>query len=326
MQRRRAKRRLSVRAGLAYKDPVIQNGSTAMTGKTIGMIGTGLMGTAMTRRLAAAGFKVLGYDPNPEAAVKFEAAGGEPQTSLAALAEKAERAVISVFNSDQVEDVLEGKAGVTGMPAAKRRLALVVNTSTCEPDRMAALAKRSAAKGVRFIEVPLSGSSAQVISGTALGLIGDDSGGKDATDAADILDAICPRRVPMGVVGNGSKTKLAINHILALNRAAVAEGLVFAEQVGLPLDAFLAAAKQSAAYSQIMEVKAPLMIKGDFAPQGRIRQSLKDISLIVAEGKARGQELPMADVYKRLMQDGVDNGEGDIDNAGVIKAIRRLKK
>ncbi len=293
--------------------------------KSVGMIGTGLLGCAMTRRLVAAGFEVYGTDPNPEAADKFKAAGGQPLLSLAALAGRVERAVISVFNSDQVEDGVEGKTGLAGMPADARRLRLVINTSTCEPDRMAALAKRAAPKGVRFIEVPLSGSSGQVINGDALGLVGDDSGGVDASAAADMLDAICPRRVAMGPVGNGSKTKLAINHILALNRAAVAEGLVFAERVGLPLEAFLAAAKQSAAYSQVMEVKGPLMIAGEFAPQGRIRQSLKDISMIVAEGKARGQELPMAEVYKRLMQAGVDAGEGDIDNAGVIKAIRRLK-
>ncbi len=188
---------------------------------------------------------------------------------------------------------------------------------------MAALSKRAAQSGLRFMEVPLSGSSGQVIAGDALGLVGDNGG--DLARGKDIVDSICPRHVEMGPVGNGSKTKLAINHILALNRAAVAEGLVFADRIGLPLDAFLDAAKASAAYSQVMQVKGPLMIAGDFAPQGRIKQSLKDITLILGEAKARGQELPMAEVYRRLMQDGVDNGEADIDNAGVIKAIQRQR-
>jgi putative dehydrogenase len=291
---------------------------------TVGMIGTGLMGSAMTQRLIAQGFKVEGYDPSPDAQAKFAAIGGRPHTSLAALAASVERAVISVFNSDQVEDVVEGKDGVASLPHAARKLRLLVNTSTCEPDRMAALAQRAAAKGVGFMELPLSGSSGQVVRGEALGLVGDNGG--DLERAKDIVAAISPRFVPMGPVGNGSKTKLAINHILALNRAAVAEGLVFADRIGLPLEAFLEAAKASAAYSQVMQVKGPLMVAGDFAPQGRIRQSLKDISMIVAEGKKRGQELPMAEVYRRLMQDGVDAGEGDIDNAGVINAIKRLGK
>ena len=292
-------------------------------GKTVGMIGTGLMGSAMTRRLMAQGFTVEGFDPSPEAAERFKALGGIPHGSLASLASSVERAVISVFNSDQVEDVVEGNSGIVTLAPTARKLSLLINTSTCEPDRMAALSKRTAVKGVRFMEVPLSGSSGQVIAGDALGLVGDNGG--DLARAKDILDAICPRHIAMGPVGNGSKTKLAINHILALNRAAVAEGLVFADRIGLPLEAFLDAAKASAAYSQVMEVKGPLMIAGNFTPQGRIKQSLKDITLILAEAKARGQELPLADVYRRLMQDGVDNGEADIDNAGVIEAIRRQR-
>ncbi len=290
-------------------------------GKTIGMIGTGLMGTAMTRRLMAGGFVVKGYDPNPEAAARFRAAGGQPMTSLAHLARSVERAVISVFDTAQVEDVVAGQTGILAVPAGERSLRLVINTSTCEPDSMTALAQRAAGGGLRFMEVPLSGSVQQVISGTAVGLVGDNAA--DLAAAKDIVDVICPRHIAMGPVGNGAKTKLAINHIVALNRAAVAEGLVFAERIGLPLDAFLAAARQSAANSVLMEVKGPQMVAGDFTPHGRIRQSLKDITLILATAEAHGQQLPLAEVYKTLMQNGVDAGEGDIDNSGVIKAIRR---
>ena len=227
-----------------------------------------------------------------------------------------------MFDSKQVIDVVEGSQGITTIPADRRALELVVNTSTCDPDLMSALAQRASAKGLAFMEMPISGSVHQIASGQALGVIGDNGG--DLANARDIVATICPRHVEMGPVGNGTKTKLAINHILAVNRAALAEGLVFAERIGLPLDAFLAAAKQSFAHSFIMDAKGAQMIAGDFAPQGRIRQSLKDISLIVATAEARGQLLPLAEVYKQLMQDGVDAGEGDIDNAGVIKAIRRM--
>lgn len=293
-------------------------------GRIVGMIGTGLMGTAMSKKLIAAGYTVAGYDPNPEAKARFEAAGGRPLPSLAELAGEVDRALISVFDSAQVEDVIEGPHGLTATTSAARKLKLVINTSTCDPERMAALAQRAKAKGLRFMEMPISGSVHQIASGQALGVIGDNGG--DLADAKDVVTTICPRHVPMGPVGNGTKTKLAINHILAINRAALAEGLVFADRIGLPLDAFLAAAKQSFAHSFIMDAKGAQMIAGDFAPQGRIRQSLKDISLIVSTAEAHGQELPLASVYKQLMQEGVDAGEGDIDNAGVIKAIRRRTK
>ena len=115
-------------------------------GKTVGMIGTGLMGSAMTRRLMAQGFTVEGFDPSPEAAERFKALGGIPHGSLASLASSVERAVISVFNSDQVEDVVEGNSGIVTLAPTARKLSLLINTSTCEPDRMAEAESVSARK------------------------------------------------------------------------------------------------------------------------------------------------------------------------------------
>jgi 3-hydroxyisobutyrate dehydrogenase-like beta-hydroxyacid dehydrogenase len=208
------------------------------------------------------------------------------------------------------------------VPPGERKTTLIINTATCEPDRMSALAARIAPRGLAFMELPLSGSSDQVARGEALGLVGDNGGVYET--ARDIVASIAPQHVQTGPVGNGAKTKLAINHVLAVNRAALAEGLVFAERIGLSPEVFLAAVKQSAAYSQVMDIKGAKMLAGDFSPQGRIRQSLKDITMIVAEAEARGQTLPLAEVYKQLMQAGVDAGEGDLDNASVIAVIRRL--
>ena len=90
--------------------------------------------------------------------------------------------------------------------------------------------------------------------GNALGLIGGEL--EVMTAAAGVLDAICPRRHHLGAIGNGGRAKLAINLILDINRAGLAEGLVFAERVGLDPAAFLKVARESAAYSQIMDVLA----------------------------------------------------------------------
>ena len=90
----------------------------------------------------------------------------------------------------------------------------------------------------------------------------------------------------MGATGNGGRTKLAVNLILGINRTGLAEGLVFAESLGLPLPAFLAAARDSAAYSQIMDVKGDRMIAGDFSAQGRLVQSTKDARLMVEAATA----------------------------------------
>ena len=107
---------------------------------------------------------------------------------------------------------------------------------------------------------------------------------------------IYPRSQYLGPAGNATKTKLAINHILGLNRVALAEGLVFAETMGLDLPSFLAAARQSAAYSQIMDVKGDKMIAGDFEPVGKLSQHLKDIRTMLRRGRAAraGTAVPLA--------------------------------
>jgi 3-hydroxyisobutyrate dehydrogenase-like beta-hydroxyacid dehydrogenase len=289
--------------------------------KTVGVIGLGLMGTAQAKRLIGAGFDVVGFDVAPEAGARLAANGGRPLGSVAEVARIAPRVVLAVFDTGQVEDVLAGPEGVLSVPAAERKTHLAMVTSTCEPDRVAALAARIAPQGLDLLEVPLSGTSSSVEKGDAVGLVG---GANPLIDSAeDMLAAICPRYYRMGAVGNGGRTKLAVNCIVGLNRAALAEGLVLAERMGLPLAPFLDAARGSAAYSQIMDTKGPKMVARDFEAQGRIRQSLKDFTLITGEGERKGQQLPMASAYLAYMKDCIDAGEAEWDNAAVIEAVRR---
>ena len=152
-------------------------------------------------------------------------------------------------------------------------------------------------------------------------MIGGDRAAAD--EASDVLDAICPRRHHLGPAGNGARAKLAINLILGVNRAALAEGLVFAERMGLDPAAFLAVARESAAYSQIMDIKGTKMVNGDFTPHGFVTQSLKDVSLMLEQARRLRQRLPLAETYSTLMQACVAAGEGALDNSVVIREIRR---
>ena len=119
----------------------------------------------------------------------------------------------------------------------------------------------------------MSGTSEQVRHGDGVGLIGGDA--RIAADAAPVLDALFPKRFHIGKVGDGGRAKLAVNLILGLNRLALAEGLVFAGALGLDPAAFLNVARASAAASQVMDTKGAKMIAGDFAPEGRVRQTLE---------------------------------------------------
>jgi len=294
-----------------------------MRAAPVGILGIGLIGTALARRLVGAGLEVVGFDVDAARREALAAIGGKALPSVADVGRAADRILVSVFDTGQVEDVVEGKGGLAEIAAetGAEKLALVV--STCDPDRIARLAGRLEGSPVRLLEAPISGTSAQVAAGDGVGLVAGDR--KDADAAADILAAICKTFHFMGATGNGGRTKLAVNLILGINRAGLAEGLVFADALGLPLPAFLDAAKDSAAYSQIMDVKGDRMIAGDFSPQGRVVQSTKDARLMVEAASAAGQDLPLGRAYLDLLEKSIEAGDGDLDNSAVMREIQRRK-
>ena len=279
----------------------------------VGIIGLGLMGEVYARRLMAAGFSVIGFDVDPAKSQRLGQIGGRAG-SVAEIAEKCDPIVLAVFNTDQVEEVVERVL----LPAASGKIVLC--TSTCDPDRIAALAHRVGNR-LRFLETPVSGASEQVRQGDGVGLIGGDQ--QIAADAAPVLDALFPKRFHIGKAGDGGRAKLAVNHILALNRLALAEGLVCAARLGLDPAAFLKVARNSAAASLVMDSKGGKMINGDFAPEGRVRQSLKDTHLILDQARKAGQTLPLLEVYADVLEACMRHGEGEQDNSIVIEEIRR---
>ena len=279
----------------------------------VGVIGLGLMGEVYARRLVAAGFTVIGFDVDPAKNARLANFGAQAGT-LPDIAQKCEPIVLAVFNTEQVEDVVEHAL----IPAAAGKIVLV--TSTCDPDRIAALGARVGDK-LRFLETPVSGTSEQVRQGDGVGLIGGDQ--KITADAAPVLDALFAKSFHIGKVGDGGRAKLAVNLILGLNRLALAEGLVFAERLGLDPAAFLDVARRSAAASQVMDTKGPKMIGGDFAPEGRVRQTLKDTQLMLDQARKAGQQLPLLEIHADVLQACVRHGDSEQDNSIVIEEIRR---
>src|SRR5476651_1063430 len=164
----------------------------------VGLIGIGLMGTALARRLLDAGYRVIGFDIAPARRDALRAMGGEPVASVAEVAARCQRTLIAVMTTTQVEQVVESKDGLIEAGDAKAsRMAMC--TATCEPDRIEALAARAAARGFAFLDTPVSGTSQQVLRGDGYGLIAGDKVAAAAAD--DVLGAIYPRRQFIGSAG-----------------------------------------------------------------------------------------------------------------------------
>ena len=176
---------------------------------------------------------------------------------------------------------------------------------------------------MQYLDAPISGSSQQTRDGKVTTIVG---GKRESFDACrDLFDCWSAKTIYAGPCGSGSKMKLVSNLVLGLNRAALAEGLVFAETLGLETNAALEVLISSMSYSRIMDTKGKKMIESDFRAQARLAQHLKDIRLILDAASQAGQDLPLSEVHAQLLEAGVAAGLGDEDNSAIIQSIRRCK-
>ena len=290
-----------------------------MAANTVGIVGLGLVGTALAQRLTAAGFQVTGFDLREEARAALTARGGRAAGSLAEVAGAASCMVLAVFNTDDVLKVVEGPGGLLSVFGVRT----IIDCSTGTPRELEALAARLAARGIHFIEAPLSGSSQQIAAGEATLLVGGEAAALQACES--VLAAISDKRIHVGGAGMGAKAKLATNLVLGLNRAVLAEGMVFAENMGIPPEQFLALVLASPATSGAAEAKGRMMVDGDFTPQSRIHQHLKDVRLMIDSAATEGQKLPLSEAHAELMRAAIAAGDGELDNAAIIRELRRQK-
>lgn len=275
----------------------------------VGMIGLGLMGAALSARLIEAGTAVIGFDID---AAKHGTFGGEAAGSAREVMARCRIVIIAVFDAGQIEAAFADFDG--GLAET------LICTTTCAPDEIAHLSNRAAALGRHIVEAPISGTSTEVRAGSALALI---AGERAAVErAAPVLDILCPRQIRFGRLGDAARTKLAINLVLQTNRAALAEGLAFAESMALDASTFLIALRESAAYSRVMDTKGEKMVARNFTPQPRIAQTLKDAELILKEAGRCSQDLPMTRLQAGLLRAAIALTGPDVDSAAVIEAIR----
>jgi 3-hydroxyisobutyrate dehydrogenase-like beta-hydroxyacid dehydrogenase len=282
----------------------------------VGIIGLGLMGTALSERLLDAKIEAIGFDIKGARCEKLKAAGGAIAASVRELAGRCRTVLVAVYSGEQVE-VLFGDIEKGAGPARP----IVICTTTCGPEEISRLDLRAASAGIPLVEAPISGTSAEMRAGTATALLAGETNTLESVST--LLDILCPRSVHVGAIGDASRTKLAINLILQNNRAALAEGIAFAERLGLDGRAFLAAARESAAYSRVMETKGRKMLTRDYEPQSHLAQTLKDAELILGEAGRRGLRLPMTATQADLLRAAIALEGPDSDSAAVIEAIRR---
>lgn len=282
-------------------------------GSTIGLIGMGLLGTALAERLILARVNVIGWDIVPERQEALASAGGICAKDAAVVFSKCDRILLSLPTHETVRDVLQSADGIL------RSGQIVIDTSTGDPDAACEQASRLSRRGVEYLDATISGSSQQVHEGTAVFLIG----GSDFAyiSCLDIFEWLCFKSYHAGPAGSGARMKLVTNLVLGLNRAALAEGLCFARMLGLNLDQALFLLRESMSYSRTMDTKGEKMLHGNFTPEAKLSQHLKDVHLMLDAARQANSSLPLTEAHRRLLEAAVAQGLGDLDNSAIMKVI-----
>ncbi len=287
--------------------------------KKISVIGLGLMGTPIATLLMRAGYQVTGFDVIKKQMSNLVPLGLRGAKSPQEATKNADLVMLSLPTWDAVLEVVEGKDGLV---EGAQRGQIVLDTSTSPPWKSRALGERLARKGIEWMDVPISGSSAQARVGNMVFMVG----GKRSlfNRIKPVLDRIGKKTVYVGKMGDGATMKLVINHTLFLNQAAAIEGLVLGLKAGLNPDVLLDVMTSGAASSDLLIARGRDMLSGNFSPKGPVSLANKDLALSLETAKRLGVVLPVGALYLQFLLKAHYNGWDREDATAVMKIYEDL--
>ena len=285
----------------------------------IGFVGLGIMGAPMCRNLLKAGHSLVVFDIVPALVERVVGYGATAAASASAAAAKSDIVITMLPDGPEVEQAVLGPAGVL---EGARAGATVVDMSSISPLVAQKVGAACAAKGVRFVDAPVSGGEPKAIDAT-LAIM---AGGEEVVfkEMAPILQAMGSSVTLTGPVGAGNVTKLANQIMVACNIAAMGEALVLATKAGLDPNVVFNAVKGGLAGSTVLNAKAPMVIGRNFKPGFRIRLHQKDLrnALLAAESMKVG--LPLTSSVQQMLMALMNDGKGDLDHSAIVTFIEEM--
>ena len=286
--------------------------------KTVGFVGTGIMGAPMARNTARAGFEVIAYNRTAAKAEALREHGIDVAASPAEVGERADFVVTMLPDTPDVLSVVEGEGGLA---ATMREGSVLVDMSTIAPGATRALAERLSARGIAMLDAPVSGGSWGAEQGTLSIMVGGDA--QTFERCGPLFAAMGQRVTHMGPSGMGQTTKLVNQVLVAGTVSAVAEALVFAAAHGADLERTIEAVSGGAAGSWQLSNLGPRMIAGDFAPGFMVRLQQKDLRLILEAADERRVPLHTTAVARALLTTLEAQSLGDEGTQAIIKAVEQ---
>ena len=285
----------------------------------VGMIGLGIMGGAFAENLVAAGWRVIGYDIAPARRRALARLGVEIAADAADVARKTKTIITSLPNPA----ALAATAAAIAKAKVPRRVVVEASTFTIEDKAKAEAVLRKA--GHVLLDCPMSGTGAQA---KAKDLVVYASGGAAEIKRLRPLFAAFSRGVfDLGEFGNGSKMKYVANLLVAINNVASAEAMVLGMKAGLPPQLIFDLVKTGAGNSRIFELRAPMMVKNDYADATmKIDVWQKDMDVIAHYARKIRAPTPMFDASKPVYVAALRDGLGASDTAAVCAVLEKKAK
>jgi 3-hydroxyisobutyrate dehydrogenase-like beta-hydroxyacid dehydrogenase len=292
----------------------------------VSLIGLGLMGRPMGHNLLKAGFPLVVWNRTASRADSLVAAGARLAASLKEAAAAADVLITIVSDPPALEEVLWGSGtgnatrngeGSGGAFASLKKGAIYIDSSTVSPTLARKIADVSAAAGIRFLDAPVTGGTWGAEKGELLFMVG---GAPEILEAArPVLTAMGKKIFHLGPNGAGQTIKLAMNLLLALQVDAFAEALALVTGAGFAGEKLVEVLQASMARSGVLDVKAPLMLSGDYKPSFPLRLMHKDLSLALELGNQLGIPLPATAAARETYNSVKGSTTEDVDFAAVRK-------
>jgi putative dehydrogenase len=283
---------------------------------TVGMIGLGIMGSAMAANLTKAKFAVVGYDPVPDRRGALARARGKPVGSVEALAKAARIIVLSLPSADALAEVADQLA------RRARRGTIAVETSTLPIPVKEAARARLARAGVTLLDCPLSGTGAQA---RTRDLVVFASGPRTAyRQCVPVFEGFARRHRFAGAFGTGSKLKFIANLLVSIHNVAAAEAMVLGMKAGIAPEEVLEVMGDSAGSSRMLQVRGPLMVANKYRP-ATMKNAVwqKDVKIIGEFARALACPTPLFDAASVVYVSAMAEGLAEEDTGSVCRVLER---
>lgn len=282
----------------------------------VAVLGTGLMGLPMARRLCDAGHHVTAWNRTRSKALPLQAHGAHVADSASQAVAGAQVVLTLLTDGDAVAHVLFND----GVADALTRGALVVDMSSIRPAQARAHAEQLAQRGVHHLDAPVSGGTIGAEQGTLAIMVGGDA---DRFEQAQPVFSALGRATHVGPHGSGQLAKLANQMIVGITIGAVAEALLLAARGGADIARVRDAIRGGFAESRVLQVHGERMVQGDFAARGTVATQIKDLRNALITASETGFDAPITRLFETLYTQAADHGLAALDHSALFLELAR---